>query len=573
MRVPLCSGYPLSSDFIYNRSVYPIKLSDMASNIFIACLNQAEFHVIKRVYAEAGEKIFKPDDNLNSTIPLDLREPSININSFRFNSEFGLYQKNLVSVLSLHSPFNCSFDSFVPLVYLFNCNQVSQNWNRFIFFLSRMPLFVQADNINFVSNVYRIMCNGGLVRNVHHCLQNMNPVDIQNGDQALANIGDLNIIRNLLFGYQDRGGVDRVFNDEEGLNLVFKSQYYDGRFLGNVSPQANNWYYDAVDYNKSQYDYLTFIKGLIDFTFMASAFCDNGYFTLNNAAAFVKVRHARDQSFVKFYFVYFRESPKLVQPNTLEIYKYIWNKVRTDQDLNNAITQTVGYNFAWNFDHANHPIQQLSRYVNESNPINDDPYLDFVGKNFYLGLNGLELDIRKSFALFCAGVLGHYYDYVLRYFDPQFVNDTIENQVATAKLTKNDFSFVKHIGSMLGSYFYDYRVSPERNVLIGYNINSLSNSITNGMVSLKDNVNPNNVYYSSNYPLGLFPICYQNFEFSVSVNCIRSFKRLLNYMNTRDKRKFLFDHLSQYGKRAFTVLDPYGIFMHFQNEQGGYKPA
>ena len=40
-------------------------------------------------------------------------------------------------------------------------------------------------------------------------------------------------------------------------------------------------------------------------------------------------------------------------------------------------------------------------------------------------------------------------------------------------------------------------------------------------------------------------------------------------MRTRKQRELLFDNLTSYGRRAMTVLDPYGIFMHFQRDERG----
>jgi len=48
--------------------------------------------------------------------------------------------------------------------------------------------------------------------------------------------------------------------------------------------------------------------------------------------------------------------------------------------------------------------------------------------------------------------------------------------------------------------------------------------------------------------------------------CYRNYKQLLNFMKTRKQRDFLFDRLTQFGRRAMTVLDPYGIFMHYQGD-------
>jgi uncharacterized protein YeeX (DUF496 family) len=44
-------------------------------------------------------------------------------------------------------------------------------------------------------------------------------------------------------------------------------------------------------------------------------------------------------------------------------------------------------------------------------------------------------------------------------------------------------------------------------------------------------------------------------------------------MNTRQKRYLVLDNLNHYGRRAMTVLDPYGIFMHFHDESRGIQPS
>ena len=40
-------------------------------------------------------------------------------------------------------------------------------------------------------------------------------------------------------------------------------------------------------------------------------------------------------------------------------------------------------------------------------------------------------------------------------------------------------------------------------------------------------------------------------------------------MKSRKERNLLFDNLNQYGRRCKTVLDLYGIFMHFQENKNG----
>lgn len=44
-------------------------------------------------------------------------------------------------------------------------------------------------------------------------------------------------------------------------------------------------------------------------------------------------------------------------------------------------------------------------------------------------------------------------------------------------------------------------------------------------------------------------------------------------MNTPKARDYLFDNLTQYGRRAMTILDPYWIFKHFYTGHKALKPS
>ena len=141
------------------------------------------------------------------------------------------------------------------------------------------------------------------------------------------------------------------------------------------------------------------------------------------------------------------------------------------------------------------------------------------------------------------------------------------------KMTYKEFTFVKYIGSPLAAYFYDFKTQQERNILLGYNLGNLSKCIENGCLTVTDKVGYNAMYKTRSKPLGLFPVVFQNINLTVTCSCWRSFKNLLGLMKTRQQRDLLMDHLNTYGRRCFTILDPYGIFLHFHNEKKGLQPA
>jgi hypothetical protein len=141
------------------------------------------------------------------------------------------------------------------------------------------------------------------------------------------------------------------------------------------------------------------------------------------------------------------------------------------------------------------------------------------------------------------------------------------------KVTKPEFSFVKHIGSPLASYCLDFKENPELNIMLGYNMADMGKCISGSILSISDKVSYNTTYYTKPKPVGLFPVVFQNINFHVSVKIWRSWRSLLALMSTREQRDKIMDNLSQYGRRIFTVLDPYGIFMHFHNETRGLNPS
>lgn len=110
-------------------------------------------------------------------------------------------------------------------------------------------------------------------------------------------------------------------------------------------------------------------------------------------------------------------------------------------------------------------------------------------------------------------------------------------------------------------------------MLGGYNIIKFSKLFGLGIVSFRDKLISKTIYTPLKYPNVLFPIVYKNGILNIYSKIYRSYKHLLKQINTRKARDYLFDNLTQYGRRAMTILDPYGIFMHFYTGHKALKPS
>ena len=571
IKVVLAQNYPLSSDFIYNTAIYDYKLFSN-SDSFQLCNGNQNFHLISKIYDEAGRDLFDRNNQEINSIPDSIIRPPINISSFTFRGKLGQFTKNLMTMFSIHSPFNCSFDSLSPLVYFWNTSQVFDNWIKMTQLMSRIPCFVQLNHLNFITNFRYLFIDrtNALMHTIF-----VPAAVFGNGLPIPPNrYQEYNNFIQAVREYQVRfnNNHERQIDDVEFNNQVYKVQYNDGRFIGNTGPLASDWYFNSNIDMRSAYNTVSLLKTLFDFCLLGSFFNEKKTITLPNAAMFISYKTGAGGEGLKFTAKYYTNVPENVLNlnSTQLITQYIYNRVAADQRTRQDIERTTQFTF------VNMPINNFTRIYNvidELGVIQQHPLAAYSLRNLYRGLLGSEEYHKIHFALFFSGLFGHIWDYVLRYFDPIIPPHLIELDVATLKLTKNEFSFVQHIGSVLGSYIFDYKTLPEKNILLGYNINNLSKCMNFGLCSLKDNVNYNTTYYASNHPVGLFPICYQNLDFYVDIHCWKSYKSLLNYMNTRQKRYLVLDNLNHYGRRAMTVLDPYGIFMHFHDESRGIQPS
>ena len=106
----------------------------------------------------------------------------------------------------------------------------------------------------------------------------------------------------------------------------------------------------------------------------------------------------------------------------------------------------------------------------------------------------------------------------------------------------------------------------------GYNAINFSRTLNEKIINIRDKISTKTTYKPPNIPNCLIPIVYDNALLQCKTKCYRKYGPLLKLMKTRKQRNYLFDQLTKFGRRAMTILDPYGIFMHYHNDEKGLEP-
>ena len=552
IKVPLCRGFPLSSDFIYNTNIINNDLM-LDTLCFNRILQKENFEILTRIYEEAGQSIFR-DTNEMASIPAKYLEPPIHISSYNFTADIGPITKQYMTMLSLHNPLNITFDSQVPLATFFNAKTLGDQWSKFLLFFSRVPIFVKFGDKKFIMNLKQIFDNQWIGLNSF----------FNKHDDLCEGIGTFrSFFKNARTNVYTLN--DRNLYPEEKNNIFYDISYSDGRFHGVNSPQVNDWYLNRNDNLESSFNNVSAIKCILEINNLGAAFNETGNYTLGNAAIFI---NCTPQGDIKFTGKYFKKSPPKLN-DTQTILEFCYNQFRNNVDIRNAINNEIGLDITGNFSEYIHNYEYL--YESDFNPT----YWieDYSVKNLFLCLNGLEEWYRSNFALWLAGIYGHHWDFCLKYFSCRRDVSNLNKEAQTFKVTNKDFVFVQHLGSPLASYFLDFKQQPEVSILLGYNLGNMGTCISKGLISISDKISYNTTYKTRLKPVGLFPVVFQNINFYVVAKVWRSYRHLLTLMKTRQQRDIVMDHLNTYGRRVFTILDPYGIFLHFHNENRGLKPV
>jgi len=509
-----------------------------------------------KIMNEAGQSLFDNYDDMVS-VPRKYLDPPVHVSHYQFTGALGPISQQYMTMVSLHKPLNITFDSMASLAMFFNQNTLAEQYQMFFHYFSRIPIFCKFDNQYFIANLAAIF----------------NPVwaFITNNNRFnYANINNIAQFRDHIIKYNNRTyhaqNHNRLYNSTEKYNMVYEVAYSDGRFLGVNSPQKNDWYVVGNDNLESNFNIVSPIKCILQICMLAACYNTNENYTLGNGGVFISYTQ---QNGLKFTGKWFKKCPPAFATTGLAL-QYAYNQFRNDNDLVNMINREIGWNI------ANTQFNQFTgsyTIINENNVYPNYFLQDYSCKHLFLCVNGMEDFYRTNFALFLAGIYGHHFDYVLRFFSVSKDIASLNAEYQIFKFSYRDFDFVQHFGTPLASYCFDFKTEPEVNILMGYNLGNLSKCISNGCISISDHVKYDVNYQTRADPVGLFPCVYQNINLMVNVSVWRSFKNLLSFMKTRQQRDMVMDHLNIYGRKCFTILDPYGIFLHFHNETKGLKPA
>jgi len=311
--------------------------------------------------------------------------------------------------------------------------------------------------------------------------------------------------------------------------------------------------------------------------FLGSAFAPNwNFYTLTNACVLINITDGNIKYTGKYWKTSISKEDDNTNPtdvNTLELYNRILERICNDNDLAKKINEEIGIKItnkiSDNCLFTSAKLEYDQSLVNENNI---GPIEIYFARRLFQSTLGLEEYYKQELALLFSGIQGHSWDMLLRFFT--FSNKTdIEKELANVRRQYPTFEFIRHNGTPLASYVFDFKGGVQSGLLGGYNALNFSHVLNSKIINIRDKLTNQTTYTPPNIPNCIIPIVFNNALLQCKTHCYRSYKNLLGFMKTRQQRDYLFDHLTHYGRRCMTILDPYGIFMHFHNDQKGLVPS
>ena len=474
-------------------------------------------------------------------------------------------------IASFHSPLNISLLTTAPLGWFLNSKSIWNQYTNLFCLINRVPilLYEKTNKTWLITNFRSFFKTKQTILN-----QAFENTDILNGQEGLTNL--FKSVANEIIGERN---VDepRTWLDDERNNAVYIKQYVNGQFTGMISPQANDFYQDNNENNKSDFNQVSLIKCLFQLAMLGSVFSsDWQFYTLTNVILFINY----DERSLKFTGKYwYKSSPKLNDeketPKTIGLINRIMKRIEIDDLLSQKIKEEIGLEGQQNVFKAVGGNRILEKIKDEdTNEIEiDNKELKAsleLSKKLFLSTTGLENFLKEHIALSFSGILGHSWDNLLRYFQPSDDKKKTQTQIEAGRSKYPTFNLFKHMGTPIASYLLDLRDENTQNDgLQGYNSLNFGKILNENILSLSDGLKAKTVYKPLKTPNCLIPITFAPTLLQCKTKCYRNYKRLLKLMKTRKQREFLFDNLTHFGRRVMTVLDPYGIFMYFHNDQKG----
>jgi hypothetical protein len=376
----------------------------------------------------------------------------------------------------------------------------------------------------------------------------------------------------------------REWEDNAASNAIFTNRYAVGQFTGMKSPQANDFYSDNNKNMESDFNNVTLIKCLFQIAMLGSVYAtDWKFYTLSNAALFVNLVGNNLKFTGKFWYTPYNklkdEDPREII--TIDnIVNRILLRIQSNEELGKKIKEEISITNnspeVWTLLKKEDFVQTIRQENTELFDTDKDlkdrelkASLE-LSQKLFLSTAGLESYLKENFALAFSGILGHTWDILLRFFEPNDNKKLTADEIEDARKKSSNFYFLKHLGTPIASYLFDLKDDTIQNdALQGYNSLHFGRIINDNLMTLSDRLKNTTNYKPQNVPNCLIPITFAPTLLQCRTKCYRNYKTLLKILKTRKQRDYLFEQLTQYGRRAMTVLDPYGIFMFFHKDLKG----
>jgi len=553
----------LSSELIYNTS--KLDLQRYYENGWTIYLTPSLFPHINNMLRDCGQELFNSSAKPElSGIPSDYVNPPIKIRGNTFRVGLSETTEKTYSIVSLHSPLNVTLETIAPISWVFNTRSVRDQYRMMLLIMARCPIIFIDNGKQYLLNFLNFIHVTDTPLNAYFT---SNTIDYKNFVDVAA----------VLLGYNSSvyptTGLPNYSSQNEKDYALFRTMYNEGAFNGLVSPIANDYVQGLAQGEKSDFSNVSFLKCLFQIALLGIAYNTSGQYTLNNACVIIH----KASNGIKFTGKYWKKQRDCTSTTPL-ILQTLLNRIIEDTNLQAKIKSEIDVE-----------IKKMS-----FEKIDDKEYKSYVGwfvknevafpidaldtstanivwfsNNLLKIVLGLEDVDKDDFALFIAGMIGHSWDTLLRFIRYDYNPGNMDKEMAIIKRTYPNLSIVRHYGTPLASYLFDYKNASESNILAGYNSINFSRLLHNGLMSFRDNIKTETIYTPAKEPNALFPVVFNNVILECNTDCYRSYKKLLSFMKTRKQRELLFDNLTSFGRRAMTILDPYGIFMHFQRDERG----
>lgn len=520
-------------------------------------------------------------------IPNKYITPNIEITNTSFNLDVTQKKDKYYAIMSFLSPLNITLNTTLPFGWFLNSMSINKQWTNLILLTCRTPILIYHQRGSYavcLGNLLQISEENNKIGQFINLTQHAN---IRNAQATWQEI-ELQLAGKTLRYAQQNGQLTREYDaGTESNNIIYQTSYSNGQYSGIISPQANDFYQSNINVPYSNFNDVSILKCLIQISMLGNCFNNNNYYYTNTNSVIIIWINNGNITFTGKYWTKPYISPDENPQNytTTQLINKIMLRIRNDPNIMDQINRELGLErntirFA-DFGRDNTPIyyritqERYSTYLNEPNQNDNHPYktdIFFATKLFHATL-GLEDFLKQEFALFFAGILGHSWDTLLKFFIYRNNGRTSEREFQKFKTDHQGFQLSKHYGTPIASYIYDFKNAENINYMGNYNAVNFSRVLNEKLINIRDKITKRTDYTPPDIPNCLIPIVFDNALLQCKTSCYRSFKKLLKLMKTRKQRSFLFDRLTQFGRRAMTILDPYGIFMHYHNLERGLEPA